>query len=40
MGMWGGDSKDHLKESYDDMARDLGKFLTRHARGDVPSAKP
>jgi uncharacterized protein DUF4410 len=39
MGMWGGDSKDHLKESYDDMARDLGRFLTRLARGEVPTAK-
>lgn len=40
MGMWGGDSKDHLKESYDDMARDLGKFLTRLARGEAPGPKP
>jgi hypothetical protein len=40
MGMWGGDSKDHLKESYDDMARDLGKFLTRLSRGELPTAKP
>jgi Domain of unknown function (DUF4410) len=37
MGMWGGDSKDHLKESYDDMARDLGKFLTRLSRGESPT---
>jgi hypothetical protein len=40
MGMWGGDSKDHLKESYDDMARDLGRFLTRLSRGETPTAKP
>ena len=39
VGLWGGDSKDHLKESYDDMARDLGKFLTRLARGESPAAK-
>jgi uncharacterized protein DUF4410 len=40
VGMWGGDSKDHLKESYDDMARDLGKFLARLSRGEGPTAKP
>ena len=40
VGMWGGDSKDHLKESYDDMARDLAKFLTRLSRGETPAAKP
>ncbi len=40
VGFFGGDSKDHLKESYDDMARDLGKFLTRLARGETPAAKP
>jgi hypothetical protein len=40
MGMWGGDSKDHLKESYDDMARDLSRFLARLSRGEVPTAKP
>lgn len=40
VGFFGGDSKDHLKESYDDMARDLGKFLTRLARGEMPSSKP
>ncbi len=39
VGMWGGSSKDHLKESYDDMARDLGKFLTRLSRGETPTAK-
>jgi hypothetical protein len=39
VGMWGGSSKDHLKESYDDMARDLGKFLTRLSRGEPPTAK-
>ena len=39
VGMWGGDSKDHLRESYDDMARDLGRFLTRLARGETPTAQ-
>ena len=36
MGFFGGDSKDHLKESYDDMARDLGRFLVRLSRGEAP----
>jgi hypothetical protein len=36
MGVFGGDSKDHLRESFDDMARDLGKFLVRLSRGDAP----
>jgi hypothetical protein len=36
MGLFGGDSKDHLKESFDDMARDLARFLVRLAKGDVP----
>ena len=40
VGMWGGSSKDHLKESYDDMARDLSKFLARLSRGETPAAKP
>jgi hypothetical protein len=39
VGMWGGDSKDHLKESYDDMARDLAKFIARLSRGETPAAK-
>jgi hypothetical protein len=33
MGFFGGDSKDHLKESFDDMARDLARFLVRLSRG-------
>jgi hypothetical protein len=37
VGMWGGDSKDHLKESYDDMARDLAKFIARLSRGETPT---
>jgi hypothetical protein len=36
MGIFGGDSKDHWKESADDMARDLGKFLVRLANGQAP----
>lgn len=40
VGMWGGSSKDHLKESYDDMARDLSRFLARLSRGETPAAKP
>jgi hypothetical protein len=36
MGFFGGDSRDHLKESFDDMARDLAKFLTRLSRGEAP----
>jgi hypothetical protein len=36
MGVFGGDSKDHLKESFDDTARDLAKFLVRLSRGEAP----
>lgn len=36
MGIFGGDTKDHWKESFDDMARDLGKFLVRLASGQAP----
>jgi hypothetical protein len=36
MGVFGGDSKDHLKESFDDIARDLARFLTRLVRGEAP----
>lgn len=36
MGVFGGDSKDHLKESFDDMARDLARFLARLSRGEAP----
>ena len=36
MGFFGGDSQDHLKESFDDMARDLAKFLVRLSRGEAP----
>lgn len=35
-GIFGGDSRDHLRESFDDMARDLGRFLVRLSRGEAP----
>jgi hypothetical protein len=37
MGFFGGDARDHWKESFDDMARDLGKFLVRLAAGQAPA---
>ena len=37
MGLFGGDARDHWKESFDDMARDLGKFLVRLAAGQAPA---
>jgi hypothetical protein len=37
MGVFGGDSKDHWKEAFDDMARDLGKFLVRLSNGQAPA---
>jgi hypothetical protein len=37
MGFFGGDARDHWKESFDDMARDLGKFLVRLANGQAPA---
>jgi len=36
LGFFGGDTKDHWKESFDDMARDLGKFLVRLSNGQAP----
>jgi Domain of unknown function (DUF4410)/Protein of unknown function (DUF3313) len=38
MGMWGGDDEDFLRESFDDMARDLAKFLTRLTKGQAPKS--
>lgn len=35
-GFFGGDSRDHLRESFDDMARDLGRFLVRLSKGEAP----
>jgi hypothetical protein len=37
MGFFGGDAKDHWKESFDDMARDLAKFLVRLSNGQAPA---
>jgi uncharacterized protein DUF4410 len=37
MGVWGGDAKDHLRESFDDVARDLTKFLVRLSKGQAPT---
>jgi len=37
MGFFGGDAKDRWKESSDDMARDLAKFLVRLAGGQAPA---
>ena len=34
-GVFGGDSEDHLKESFGDIARDLGKFLVRLGKGET-----
>ncbi len=36
VGFFGGDAKDHLRESFDDMARDLAKFLVRLSKGEAP----
>lgn len=35
-GWFGGDDEDFLEESFDDMARDLVKFLVRLSRGEAP----
>lgn len=37
MGVFGGDRTDHRKESFDDMARDLSKFLIRLSTGEAPT---
>ena len=36
-GAWGGDAKDYLRESFDDIARDLAKFLVRLSKGQAPA---
>jgi hypothetical protein len=36
LGLFGGSDRDHLRESFDDMARDLAKFLLRLSRGEAP----
>jgi hypothetical protein len=38
-GVFGGDSEEHLQESFGDMARDLARFLTRLSKGEAPEAK-
>jgi hypothetical protein len=35
-GIFGGDSRDHLRESFDDMARNVGRFLVRLNKGEAP----
>jgi hypothetical protein len=35
MGLLGVDSKDYLREFFDDMARDLERFLVRLNKGQV-----
>jgi hypothetical protein len=35
-GIFGGDSRDHLRESFDDMARNVGKFLVRLNKREAP----
>jgi len=37
MGFFGGSTRDHWKESFDDMARDIGKFLLRLSQGQAPA---
>ncbi len=36
-GVFGGDSEEHLQESFGDMARDLARFLTRLSKGQAPA---
>jgi Domain of unknown function (DUF4410) len=36
IGLFGGADEDHLRESFDDMARDLARFLARLSRGEAP----
>jgi hypothetical protein len=35
-GAFGGSDREHLRESFDDMARDLAKFLVRLSKGEAP----
>jgi uncharacterized protein DUF4410 len=39
MGFFGGDDEDFLRESFNDMARDLVKFLTRLTKGEAPKSQ-
>jgi len=36
MGAFGGSDDEHLAESFDDMARDLARFLVRLSKGEAP----
>jgi len=36
IGFFGGGDEDHLRESFDDMARDLATFLVRLSKGEAP----
>jgi hypothetical protein len=36
IGLFGGGDEDHLRESFDDMARDLSRFLVRLSKGEAP----
>ena len=36
----GGDDEDLLRESFDDMARDLARFLVRLSKGEAPAKAP
>ena len=40
MQWFGGDDEEILNESFDDMARDLAKFLVRLSKGEAPSKSP
>lgn len=35
-GQFGGSDREHLRESFDDMARDLARFLVRLSKGEAP----
>jgi hypothetical protein len=37
MGFFGGGDEEHLEESFDDMARDLTRFLLRLSKGEAPT---
>src|SRR5712691_11561613 len=36
MGLFGGSDEEHLQESFDDIARDLARFLVRLSKGGTP----
>ncbi|HEU5322975.1 MAG TPA: hypothetical protein VFX28_19375, partial [Methylomirabilota bacterium] len=39
LGFFGGSDEEHLEESFDDMARDLARFLVRLSKGQAPRAE-